>query len=68
MVHYAAVRLPDGRFFLRRKLFHNTGRKSGIANEAPRIHEGGLLDSTIVRVIPTDPSGDPHDGDHTASG
>lgn len=60
----AAVQLPDGKFILAGS-FSQYGRKSGIAN-ITRIHEGGLLDSTIVRVIPTDPGGDPHDGDHTA--
>lgn len=57
---FGGVQLPDGKFVLAGS-FDQYGKEKGISN-ITRIHEGGMIDSMVVRVIPKDHSGtDPHD-------
>lgn len=58
------AQLPDGRFIVG-GYFGQYGRKKGI-NNLTRIHEGGMLDTMVVNVIPRDVGGDPHSGDNSA--
>ncbi|MGX5817746.1 DUF5008 domain-containing protein [Chitinophaga lutea] len=65
-VLYTGVQLPDGKFILGGS-FGQYGKETGVFN-LTRIHEGGKLDSTIVRVIPRIPPGmDPHDPEAEAA-